>query len=58
MRPWPKIAVEPAVGACRSAVAVHVASPDIVIDAIAGENNAGENLGYVWPAETWNFNSP
>lgn len=31
---------------------IWMVDPGIVIDAIAAEDGAGENLGYIWPDET------
>jgi len=36
----------------RHTLKIWMVDPGIVIDAIAAENGAGQNLGYVWPEET------
>ena len=44
--------VQPVAGPGLHTLKIWMVDPGIVIDAIAGENNTGENLDYVWPAET------
>ena len=44
--------VQPVAAPGRHVLKIWMVDPGIVIDAIAAEDGAGENLGYVWPAET------
>jgi hypothetical protein len=44
--------VQPVAAPGRHVLKIWMVDPGIVIDAIAAEDGTGENLGYVWPAET------
>jgi len=44
--------IQPVAASGRHVLKIWMVDPGIVIDVIAAEDGAGENLGYVWPAET------